>query len=649
MPYIQNAAANNYYNLTGIAYMAPGAVIWVSQTLYDNSAVIAAALIAGEIIDYSGAGAPQPDAIPHQFETEFQMSIRSGATATNLKLQFLESLGGFEDSDGHLYTAGDTFITFRVELVDSNDHYLLWEGLQGEDPGDGSICLTLTNNESFKSGQSYPSTLGSGGGQYNLTTATVDDFVVTAEVSGGGGGAYQNVITVAKSGGDFTLIQDAINSANPIVHSGTAQAGAASTITLAAAASAVNDYYNGIKVRLTGGTGSGQIRTITAYVGSTKVATVDSNWTVNPDATTTYAVKSIVTVFVYSGEYNEAITLKDCVDIVAIDPQSTKILQAVIDNNVPCFCYLRITLESTLTVSNANSEVNVDENVLRMVSRSAGTALIGGDVSGNARGPQAIDIQTFRIAATEVASGNRSIAIGAASTASGHYSSAIGYSNLASGDNSTASGYDNLADGAGGSAIGNSNIASGSFSAAIGYCNTASGYCSSAIGFRNTASGSISSAIGYQAKARIANTVNICGPQINRKDNGEAAGDAFQTFCGVEVVLITKEVNLKVVAAHTITLPAGCHFWIDQCGLEATVVTGMTVQPTVSYGITENTTKHGAALITTNLTAAFKREIETPTVPGDGETSLVGAVTVVATATTMLGRFWFKGMLIEDE
>ena len=649
MPYIQNADANNYYNLTSIFYMAPGAVIWVSQVLYDNSAVIAAALIAGEIIDYEGVGAPQPDAIPHQFETEFQISIRSGATATSLQLQFLESIGGFEDSAGNLHDAGDTFITFRVELVDNNGNYLLWEDLQGEDPGDGSICLTLTNDATFKSGQSYPGTLGSGVGEYDLTDAVLDNFIVTAEVSGGGGGAYQQVITVAKGGGDFTSIQAAIDFANPIVHSGTAQAGAAATITLAAAASATDDYYNGMKVRLTGGTGSGQIRTIVDYVGSTKVATVDSNWTVNPDATTTYAVKSVITVSVYSGEYNEAITLKDCVDIVAIDPQSTKILQAVIDNNVACFCYLRITLESTLTVTNANSEVNVDENVLHMVSRSIGTALVGGDVSGNARGSYAIDIQSYRDAVTKVASGDYSTAIGYNNTASRINSTAIGYNNTASGDYSTAIGRGCIASNMDSVAFGYVSIASGIDSSAIGRNDTASGDYGSAIGYNSLASGNKSTAIGFAAIARIEKTTNICGPQLIRKDDGEGAGTEFESFCGTEVVLMTKEVNLKAVAAHTLTLPTGCKFWLRECGLIATVVDTMTVQPTVSYGITGNTVKHGAALITTNLTAAGKMEIETPAVPGDGETSFVGAVTVAATATSMLGRFYFSGKLVESE
>lgn len=77
-------------------------------------------------------------------------------------------------------------------------------------------------------------------------------------------------------------------------HSGTATAGGASTITLAVAASASDDAYNGMTIRTTGGTGSGQSRVINDYVGSTKVATVSEAWTTPPDATTTYSIDAQV-------------------------------------------------------------------------------------------------------------------------------------------------------------------------------------------------------------------------------------------------------------------------------------------------------------------------------------------------------------------
>lgn len=87
----------------------------------------------------------------------------------------------------------------------------------------------------------------------------------------------------------FDEIQDNFRIGEFTKEADTAQAGAATTITLASGASAVDDFYNALKIKITGGTGAGQIREITDYVGSTKVATV-ATWTTNPDSTSTYEI-----------------------------------------------------------------------------------------------------------------------------------------------------------------------------------------------------------------------------------------------------------------------------------------------------------------------------------------------------------------------
>jgi len=84
-------------------------------------------------------------------------------------------------------------------------------------------------------------------------------------------------------------------------HSGTAQGGSTSTtIVLQNTASVTDDYYNGMSVYITAGTGIGQLRVITDYVGSTKTATVAA-WDVTPDITSTYEVTTTLTVTSSSG------------------------------------------------------------------------------------------------------------------------------------------------------------------------------------------------------------------------------------------------------------------------------------------------------------------------------------------------------------
>jgi len=74
---------------------------------------------------------------------------------------------------------------------------------------------------------------------------------------------------------------------------GTAAAGAASTVTLGSSASSEDNFYDHARILISSGTGSGQRRTITSYVGATKVATVDRAWTMQPDTTSVIVVEGV--------------------------------------------------------------------------------------------------------------------------------------------------------------------------------------------------------------------------------------------------------------------------------------------------------------------------------------------------------------------
>ena len=72
---------------------------------------------------------------------------------------------------------------------------------------------------------------------------------------------------------------------------GTAAAGASNSITLDGSASATDDAYNGLILRITGGTGNGTVAIVTDYVGATKVATLRPlGSAVTPDNTSAYSI-----------------------------------------------------------------------------------------------------------------------------------------------------------------------------------------------------------------------------------------------------------------------------------------------------------------------------------------------------------------------
>lgn len=78
-------------------------------------------------------------------------------------------------------------------------------------------------------------------------------------------------------------------------HSGTTQSASntgtgSPRIILAAAASSTNGNYNNMVIKITGGTGAGQVRNIIAYNGAARRVTVDENWDTIPNNTSTYSI-----------------------------------------------------------------------------------------------------------------------------------------------------------------------------------------------------------------------------------------------------------------------------------------------------------------------------------------------------------------------
>lgn len=114
--------------------------------------------------------------------------------------------------------------------------------------------------------------------KYRLSSevAVAAGDVSIADKAGGG----REVTVAAKSGTVAATFNTALDS-------GTATAGAATTLTDASKAWTVNAYANKV-VKITGGTGSGQVRTIASNTAT--VLTVDTAWATNPDATSTYEI-----------------------------------------------------------------------------------------------------------------------------------------------------------------------------------------------------------------------------------------------------------------------------------------------------------------------------------------------------------------------
>lgn len=93
-----------------------------------------------------------------------------------------------------------------------------------------------------------------------------------------------------------SLVPGSFGESLQVIRSGTAQAGAGGTITLDGSASAIDNFYNAMLLQIVAGTGVGQARFISAYVGSTKVASVQGNWLTAPDATSVFVIYPFGTI-----------------------------------------------------------------------------------------------------------------------------------------------------------------------------------------------------------------------------------------------------------------------------------------------------------------------------------------------------------------
>lgn len=132
----------------------------------------------------------------------------------------------------------------------------------------------------------------------NLSATSIATSQVVASVTGAVGsvtgavGSVTGSVGSIASGGiaaaSFATTAGAFSPLG-VVDQGTAQSATATTLVLRSAAAFADSELVGATILITGGTGVGQSRSITAYVGSTDTATVN-NWTTAPSGTITYMI-----------------------------------------------------------------------------------------------------------------------------------------------------------------------------------------------------------------------------------------------------------------------------------------------------------------------------------------------------------------------
>ncbi|HSB85601.1 MAG TPA: hypothetical protein VLD86_04800, partial [Ilumatobacteraceae bacterium] len=221
--------------------------------------------------------------------TDVPVHLAASTTTTNADLGQLKSqLQGALDSALGLagFNAGDVLVK-RAQL-DENDpnspegNRFFFEGTDAVDAMSIFVPDTANNGAITE--------LGFAAGQSDTKRSKAGTFFLDDVSFGGNFGLFANDVTATASLSLLAVQATGIGTLD-VVNAGLAQAGTTSTITLAAGASSVNNFYNNNYVRITGGTGEvNETHKILDYNGATRVATIQGTWTTTPDNTTGYQV-----------------------------------------------------------------------------------------------------------------------------------------------------------------------------------------------------------------------------------------------------------------------------------------------------------------------------------------------------------------------
>lgn len=210
---------------------------------------------------------------------------------------------------------------------------------------------------------------------------------------------------------------------------------------------------------------------------------------------------------------------------------------------------------------------------------------------GNARGSYAVDWQSSRTAATQVASGLNSVVFG-------------GHRNTASGIGSAAGGSNSIASGDGAFTFGSNNSSSGSYSIAMGQSNTASATNAVSLGYFNSATGLYS----WNPGGQQATTRGLVGAGAYSAGQRSATGDAQVILQPVrrtttDATPVSLATNGTPAATTVMVLPASSTLMCDamvvaQSGA-GTDNAGYKVSAVIQRDGASNTALVGAATTTT--------------------------------------------------
>ena len=227
---------------------------------------------------------PRNAASPERVSIGAVVQISDGAVQTSGVTVRILPFGGSEaDGGGTTAYSTDGVVVYTPTQAETNYTSFI---LIAKKTGCIPASVTVVTSESSVSGRVYVQTNGDKTG-YKLASDGL--ALVTAPIANA---VWDEVLTGATHNIASSAGRRLRQLASVIVRAGTAQGPGTGNnqIQLDAGASATNGDYDPGLIFIETGTGAGQARLILHYNGSTKVATVDRDWRVNPDNTSEFVI-----------------------------------------------------------------------------------------------------------------------------------------------------------------------------------------------------------------------------------------------------------------------------------------------------------------------------------------------------------------------
>jgi hypothetical protein len=318
---IRDSVVDDATRIDGSAINALSGVTNISSLVVDAAGNVAADVveISGDAtaannleLDYDGTGYAKANstigtatAVTNQVTADVT-AISGDAAAANNAESFFDGTG-YAGTNNVIPTVTD--VTNGVTLAATATSAQLVDDVWDEILSSGAHATLFSAGKRLQNVVLRGGTAISGGANYielpgpwSATDGIYEENIIS--IVDGTGAAQTRLITdyigatrIAYVDRDWDIVPDNTSEIELLPFSGIllsqhgiATAGAVGSITLTADASATSAIYVGSVVYISSGTGTGQVRLITAYDGATKIATVSDNWTTIPDNTSVYKV-----------------------------------------------------------------------------------------------------------------------------------------------------------------------------------------------------------------------------------------------------------------------------------------------------------------------------------------------------------------------